>query len=256
MDFDDAVLEKQKLSNLFTLFITKPVASGVEDIMTGLPAEYDSSGPIAGLEPGIAQELLPGEDVRFSEPPGVGADYIDFMRMQNLGVAAGVGLPYELMSGDLKDVSDRSLRIGVNEFRRGAEARQWHTLVPRFLKPIRDAWCQQAALSGALTGTEATEAKAVTWAFPAWAYMHPTQDVERAKLEVDAGFRSRASVIAEMGYDPAAVDQERADDAARAAGLGLLSEADAAAKAELARVERTAKLANMVRAATRAEYDR
>jgi lambda family phage portal protein len=250
-DFTDATLERQRISNLFAMFITRPIQSGGDDPLTGLPAQYDSTGPVTGLEPGTSQELLPGEDVKFSDPPGAAAEYDAYIRRQMLAMTSGAGLPYEIASGDLKDVSDRSLRIAVNEWRRGCEQRQWNVIIPRLLTPIRNAWCAAAALSGALAPTEATEALRVNWAPPAWAYMHPTQDVERAKIEVDAGFRSRASVIAEMGFDPAAVDQERAADAARAADLGLMSEADAAAKAELAKVERTAKMAKLVRSAAR-----
>lgn len=242
-DFTDATLERQRLSNLFAMFITRPVASGAADPMTGLPADFDTAGPVAGLEPGISQELLPGEDVRFSEPPGAAADYDSYIRRQMLAMASGTGLPYELMSGDMKDVSDRTLRIAVNEWRRGCEARQWNTVIPRMLVPIRRAWALAAALSGALTPEEATEGLRVNWAPPAWAYMHPTQDVQRAVLEVNNGFRSRASVIAEMGFDPAAVDQERADDKQRADGLGLQTTDEQLAAAEIQKLESEAKAA-------------
>lgn len=224
MDFDDAVLERQKLSNLFTLFITKALPTGAEDAMTGLPFSGDPNEPIAGLEPGISQELLPGEDVKFSSPPDSGANYTDFMRMQNLGVAAGAGTPYELMSGDVKDVSDRTLRVIINEFRRLCEQRQWLLFIPKVCKPIRAAWADYAELAGTLTPDEAAEARKVDWAPQGWAYIHPVQDVQSKQLEVDAGFRSRSSVIAERGDDPDAVDQERADDNKREDSLGLKPE--------------------------------
>ena len=115
------MLERQRLANLFTLFVIKPLPSGANDPMTGLPYKGSLEEPIAGLEPGISQELLPGEDVRFSEPPGAGTDYADYIRAQMIGVSAGGGLPYELLSGDIKDISDRTLRIVINEFRRLCE---------------------------------------------------------------------------------------------------------------------------------------
>ncbi len=223
-DFDDALLERQKLSNLFTLFITKALPSGADDAMTGLPFTGDPNEPIAGLEPGISQELLPGEDVKFSDPPDAGANYNDFMRMQNLGVAAGTGTPYELMAGDVKDVSDRTLRVVINEFRRLCEQRQWLLFIPKMCQPVRAAWAKYAELSGVLTSAEAVEARKVDWAPQGWAYIHPVQDVQAKELEVQAGFRSRASVIAERGNDPDAVDQERADDKAREDTLGLTPE--------------------------------
>ncbi|MFH1493749.1 MAG: phage portal protein [Pseudomonadota bacterium] len=224
MDFDDAVLERQKLANLFTLFITRGGLSGDPDLnpITGLPTEHDNSGaPIAALEPGISQELLPGEDVKFSDPPDAGANYADFMRHQHLGVAAGQGTPYELMTGDIKDVSDRTLRVIISEFRRYCEQRQWQIIIPLLCQPIRDAWAESAALDGSLTAAQAVEAKRVTWSPQGWAYIHPTQDVQAKKMEVDAGFKSRSQIITERGDDPDEVDAQRSADSKRADLLEL-----------------------------------
>lgn len=242
-DFLDATAERQRLSNLFAMFITKQLPSGAADPMTGLPYSGTLDDPIAGLEPGSAQELLPGEDVKFSTPPGTAADFDAYVRRQMLSMTSGCGLPYEIASGDLKDVSDRTLRIGVNEWRRGCEQKQWNTIIPRLLQPIRDAFCLHAALDGQLTAVEALEAKNVDWAPPSWAYMHPTLDVQRAVLEVNNGFRSRASVIAEMGYDATSVDAQRAEDKARADGLGLATTDEQLAAAELAKLEAEAEAA-------------
>ena len=221
-DYDDAQLLRQNLANMFTLFITKQLPTGAADVMTGLPYAGSLDEPLAGLEPGIAQELLPGEDVKFSDPPDAGANYADFMRVQHLGVAAGSGAPYELISGDIKDVSDRTLRIVINEFRRCCEQKQWLIFIPKMCQPIRDAWAVAAELSGALTAAEAVEAGKVRWAPQGWAYIHPVQDVQAKAAEVEAGFRSRSSVITERGDDPDAVDLERADDLKRADALGLI----------------------------------
>ena len=54
-----------------------------------------------------------------------------------------------------------------------------------------------------------------------WAYIHPVQDVQGKKMEVDAGFRSRSSVIGQQGDDPEQVDDERLADMDREKDLGL-----------------------------------
>jgi lambda family phage portal protein len=237
-DVDDALLERQRLANLFTLFITKQLPSGAADAMTGLPYQGSLDEPLAGMEPGIAQELLPGEDVKFSDPPDAGANYADFMRVQHLGVAAGSGAPYELMSGDIKDVSDRTLRIVINEFRRSCEQKQWLIFIPKMCQPIRDAWATAAELAGVLTTPEAVEAKKVRWAPQGWAYIHPVQDVQAKTAEVLGGFRSRSSVITERGDDPDEVDQERADDLKREDALGLTPVAPVDPNADTAAAEK------------------
>lgn len=223
-DFDDAVLERQKLANLFTLFIKKimPTTGDGIDPMTGMPIEYGGQGePLAALAPGMIQELLPGEDITFANPPEAGTTYADYMRVQHLGTAAGQGLPYEIMTGDIKEVSDRTLRVILNEFRRYAEQRQWQVIIPMFCQKVREAWVDQAVLMGEIDRADIDDCKMVEWAPHGWQYIHPVQDAQGKQIECDAGFRSRSSVISERGDDPEQVDSERAMDKIRADKLGL-----------------------------------
>lgn len=224
-DYDSNVLEKLKVSNLFAGFITRPGNVGIDDTtdpLTGLPIVTDSSGsPMVGMEPGTMQELAPGESVAFANPPEAGTMYHEYMRTQNMSVAAGWGLPNELMSGDIKEISDRTLRVLINEFRRFAEQRQWQIIIPQACQPIRDAWVQAAVLVGQVSIAEMEDVKAVQWAPQGWPYIHPVQDVQAKETEVQAGFRSRSSVIGEKGDDPDTVDEERQADKARADEMGL-----------------------------------
>lgn len=223
-DFDDAVLERQKLANLFTAFIKQVIPQNWDgnDPMTGKPIQYDKDGtPMAALEPGTSQELLPGEDVTFSNPPEAGTTYSEFMRGQNIGTAAGQGLPYELMSGDIANVSDRTLRIIVNEFRRYAEQRQWQIIIPMLCQKVRERWVDIANLAGLIDDADIDDMKLVEWSPHGWEYIHPVQDVEGKQIAVDAGFKSRSSVISSQGDDPDEVDAERKADQDRAEKLGL-----------------------------------
>lgn len=227
MDFEDAVLDRQKLANLFVSFITRqlPENDDIEfDPDTGLPKFYDTNGtPMVGLEPGMQQQLSPGEDVKFANPPEAGTTYSEYMRTTHVGTAAGTGLPYEIMSGDIKDISDRALRVVINEFRRFARQRQWQLVIPMLCQPMVEWWADAAALSGAITLAELAEAKAPKWSPEGWEYIHPTQDAEGKKILIEAGLTSRARVIAERGDDPTEIDNERAEDKKRDDKLGLVS---------------------------------
>ena len=234
-DFDDAVLERQKIANLFTAFLEKSPSTGdaALDPVTGQPVKLDTDGtPMAAMEPGTVQELLPGESIKFGDPPDAGTGYTDFTRQQYQGVAAGTGLPYELLTGDLRDVSDRALRVILNEFRRHCQQRQWHILIPQFCRKVRNAWADAAVLAGALSGAEGREAKRVTWVPQGWAYIHPTQDAQAQQMLVEAGFTSRTRIITERGDDPEEIDQERAEDDLREDALGLGSDNEPAAPPE------------------------
>lgn len=223
-DFDDAVLERQKLANLFMAFIKWTQANlGSEDTdpLTGLPLNGSLEAPLAALMPGIVQELEPGQEVQFANPPEAGTTYSDYMRTQHLGTAAAMGIPYEIFSGDIREISDRTLRVLINEFRRLAEQIQWQIIIPFFCQPCVEWFAQAALLAGKITVEEAEMVRRCEHAPHGWQYIHPVQDPQGKKLEVEAGFRSRSSVIAERGDDPDVVDDERAADMDRAKSLGL-----------------------------------
>lgn len=221
-DYDDAVLERQKLANLFAAFITRGVGGDMDlDPLTNMPLEMAGDTPLAGLQPGIIQELDYGQDVKFANPPEAGTTYSDYMRTQHLGTDAASGMPYEIFSGDIREVSDRTLRVVINEFRRFAEQRQWHTIIPMFCQPVRQWWTEACAIAGLVSIDEINDVAMVQWAPHGWAYIHPVQDVQGKQAEVDSGFRSRSSVISERGDDPASVDAERAADLEREKAQGL-----------------------------------
>lgn len=223
-NFDDATLVRQEQSNLYAVFITRESPQGDPKIdpATGKALEHDADGaPIMGLEPGLSQQLLPGEDVRFSDPPGPAANYAEYMHEQHLGLAAAEGIPYELLTGDLRDISDRALRVILNEFRRTCEQYQWQLIIPILCVFARQACARAAVLAGRLAAQQVDEFLDCTWHPHAWAYIHPTQDVQAQKMEKEAGFASRASITARRGEDIEQIDAERAEDLAREKRLGL-----------------------------------
>lgn len=222
-NYQDAVLVRQQLANLFVAFLTRKTGDGDDDLdpLTGRSIGGTKGSPISGMSPGIMQELDDGQDVKFANPPEAGTMYSDYLRTENMSVSSAVGLPYELFSGDLKDISDRTLRVAINELRRLAEQRQWQIVIPMLCQPVRDWFAEAAVLSGKANASEYEDVRRVMWSPHGWAYIHPVQDPQGKKLEVEVGLRSRSSVIGERGDDPEDVDNERADDKKREQELDL-----------------------------------
>lgn len=228
-DFEDVTLERQKIANLFVAFISRSLPAidptdpnSVAAALSGLDVPLDDGGnPLQPMKPGLLQELDDGQSVTFANPPEPATNYSDYMRTSHLGTAAGVGMPYELMSGDIRGVSDRALRVVMNEYRRFASQRQWQIVIPMFCQRIIEWFADAAVLAGKITLDEVADVIRVEHAPHGWEYLHPVQDVQGKALEVQNGFRSRSSVVSESGDDPEVVDQERADDAARERDLGL-----------------------------------
>ena len=225
-DFEDAVLDRQKLANLFMAFITKTMPSEWDidyDSTTGLPKFYDQSGtPVVGLQSGATMEMRPGENVTFANPPESGTSYPDYMRSSTLGTAAGQHMPYEYLTGDIRDVSDRTLRLVVQEFRRFAQQRQWLFLIPQMCQRAIEWFAGDAIMAGVFQVGRYDEISAPEWAPHAWDYIHPVQDAQGKKILEEMGVVSKTGLILERGDDPDKIREERAADkkADEKAGLG------------------------------------
>jgi lambda family phage portal protein len=219
--YDDAELVRKKTAAMFAGFITKNTP---QDSLIGESKPNDAGVATAGMEPGTLQVLLPGEDVKFSAPADVGASYETFMRVQLRSIAAGMGITYEQLTGDLTGVNYSSIRAGLLEFRRRCEQFQHQVIVFQMCRPIWIAWLRAAVLSGALPRVAAgTDAK---WIPPGFAWVDPLKDIKAQTMAVRAGFKSRAEVVSEQGYDAEAIDREIAADNARADALGLEYDSD------------------------------
>jgi lambda family phage portal protein len=192
--YDDAELDRKKTAAMFAGFITK--AAPEEPPMGEIEAGADGTG-IASLEPGTLQVLLPGEDVRFSSPADVGGGYEAFQYRTLLAVSASLGLPYHLVTGDVRQTNYSSLRAELVEFRRRIGQLQHGVIVHQLCRVIWARWLETAVLAGALDLDDPVAARAVQRIPPRWDWVEAT------------------------GYDIEEVDRENAADARRAADLGL-----------------------------------
>lgn len=232
-NFNDAVLFRQEVANLFAGFITRPEPEQTgHDPMTGDASTLADDGfaSIASLEPGAMNVLGVGESVEWSAPPDAGNNYDGFMRHQLTAACASVGVPYEVLTGDLRGVSDRVLRVILNEFHRQIEQLQWLTFINQFCRPMWAAWIDAVALAGVLPMPDFYRNRRaylrVNWVPQGWAYVQPVQDIDAQERAVRAGFRSRSSVILSQGYDPDQVADEIQADNAQADENGFVLASD------------------------------
>jgi lambda family phage portal protein len=215
--YDDAELDRKKTAAMFAGFITKTAA---EDPMMGEGAADLDGAAIASLEPGTMQVLLPGEDVKFSSPADVGGGYEAFQYRTLLAVSASLGLPYHLVTGDVRQANYSSLRAELVEFRRRIGQLQHGVMAHQLCRPIWRRWLETAVLSGAL-GADPVTARPVQWIPPRWDWVDPLKDIQAQVLAMEAGLTSRRKVVEATGYDIEEVDRENAADAKRASDLGL-----------------------------------
>jgi len=213
---EDAQLVRVKLGAMLAGFIKDPEGSNA-----GLDGTAKNGILESGLEPGTLKVLPPGADIAFSEPVEVG-DITGWLKLQLRGIAAGIGIPYEQLTGDLSDVNYSSIRAGLVEFRRRIEALQHNVIVFQFCRPVWRQLMLLAMLRGDLPNAETLDAYCtVNWIPPGWDWVDPEKDAIADALAIAAGLKSRREVVAARGYDIEQLDADIAADKAREKKLGL-----------------------------------
>jgi len=211
----EAGLVRAKTGAILTAFITTP--DGI--------APWGANQELPTLEPGSVIKLDPGQSIEFTEPPATDAAFDPFVRTQLRRIAAGLGIPYEVLSGDLAQVTFASGRAGLLEFKRTVESIQYGLLIPAFCEPVLRRWSELARAVGVLPNDADTEVR--RWVAPEIEMLDRRAEVLTDLLRVRAGFASRSEIIGRTGWRAEDVDAEIAQDNRRADALGLVFDSDA-----------------------------
>jgi len=208
------------------------------------------AGDVAGelyqdADPGRFGLLPPGYDFKSFDPDYPHEQYGTFVKAQLRGIAAGLGVAYHNLAGDLEAVNFSSARAGTLE-----ERDQWMILqdwfIAGFVRPVFRAWLDAALLAGeisvltgagprALDSTVADKVlSGVTLAGRRWSWVDPVKDVQANILAIDAGLKSRREVASEQGRDLDDVWAQLAREQAEAERLGIFSKGDANGMADQA----------------------
>lgn len=215
---EDALLVGSKVAAMHAGFLTD--LNGVSPN----PYEGNQSGSVleSGLEPGTLKWLPAGVDVKFSTPQQA-SQTVEFAQLQLRAVAAGLGVPEHLLTGDLRGANYSSLRAGLVAFRQRVEQIQFHTIIPQLVRPVWERVITFAVLSNAVAiGGPISDALAAEFYPPAQPWVDPLKDAEAESALVAAGFKSRRQVVAAQGYNVEDLDVEIAADRGRESALGLV----------------------------------
>lgn len=212
-DMQDAQLMRQKIAACFAAFRHLPEAE------TPAQTEERAAGT---LVPGRIESLLPGEEITFSTPPAA-TGYDEFSRNTYRAVAAGMGITYEALTGDLSNVNFSSARMGRAEMNRNVSGWQWLMMVPQFLQPLA-LWAIEGfqLLNGPLP-----KGSHLTWVPPYRELVDPTREIPALVDKIRAGLASRHGTIRELGFDPEKIDAELKAEMDKADALGLTFDTDA-----------------------------
>lgn len=191
-DYEDAALEAAKVQATLAVFL-----KSIDGLDVGL-APAVAPDPIQ-LSPGLVAELPPGTEAQFLAPNGAGA-FEPYALHTLMSVAAGFGVTYDQLTGDLRQANYSSLRAGKIEFRRMIEQDQWLMFIPRLCEPVASAFIEAAVLSGALPFRP--DGYAREWGPPRFEMVDPNKEIGAAIASVRAGFSTWQDQVAGFGYDP------------------------------------------------------
>lgn len=213
-EMEDAIIEQAKIAACFAAFVSKDEAVG---------GNRDQPPLIERMEPGIVQELGIGEEISFGTPPTFNG-YQAYSWQALHAVAVGLGVPYELLTGDLKGVNFSSGRMGWLHFARRVDVWQWRMLIPQLCERAWQWFMEaQALLPGAVLGDARAE-----WVPPRRDMVDPAAEVDVIKARMRLGLLPPDDALREMGYtDPDEILQRYAANMARLDELGLVFDYDA-----------------------------
>lgn len=192
-DIVEATLVKMRTEASFAGFI-KRTSGG----MSPLTAKAEPAGDkITRIEPGMIADIGDGE-ITFANPSSQTAFGEVFMST-TMAMAAGAGITYDQLTGDLRQANYSSLRAGKIEFRRLVEQLQWTILVQRLIVPVMTRLIDRAIIAGKLKPYRS--GYRVDHIMPAVEPIDPKKDLEADILAVRAGRLSPQEFIAAWGRD-------------------------------------------------------
>jgi lambda family phage portal protein len=157
-------------------------------------------GTVQRLEsfaPGMFFYLGHGEDVKFNDPKIAGG-YSEYIRTRLHAVAAGIGVTYQQLTGDLTQTSYSSGRQGKLEFEALIDEYRWLTIIPG-LNRVVQRWIDMVELAGLV---DEAKSRQVEYQPPRFPSIDPLKDAMAQLIDVRSGFETWDDAVASRGYDP------------------------------------------------------
>lgn len=219
-DLQEAVVVKARIEACFAGFITSEEGDGA---MLGASSQDAYGNEVQELQPGMLRHLKPGENIEFANPSS-SVSFDPVMLHTLMGIAVGLGLTYDQLTGDLRQANYSSLRAGKIEMRRLIEQVQYQTVIPMFCRPIWRRFIEMCILTGQLPGS--IDQYPCEWIAPAHEAIDPEKDLRADILAVRSGRMTLKQFIAGWGNDPETHLQQIAANNAMLDELGLVLDTD------------------------------
>jgi lambda family phage portal protein len=223
-DYLEATRVKARIEACFAGFVKSPDAN----MPATIAADKARTAPgrdFGDLElaPGMVTRLDPGEDVVFAQPTS-STSFEPFVLHASMAIAAGVGVTYDQLTGDLRQANYSSLRAGKIEFRALVQQIQHQVVIRQLCRPTWSKFIDYAILAGKLRPR--SEGYPVAWIAPGFEPIDPLKDLKADILAVRSGRMTWGEYVAAWGNDPQTQLEEIAAFNAEADALNLVLDTD------------------------------
>jgi lambda family phage portal protein len=212
-DYEDAEVVRQKIAACFAAFI--------QDADPESSVSTNEADLLERLEPGVIEHLPPGKTISFASPPTT-QNYDGFSRKVLQGVAAGFGITYEVLTGDLSNVNFTSYRVGFNEMTRQVEEWQYNMLIPMLCEEVFKWFLLGETLSNGLK----TDDIYCDWTPPRRQMIDPKKETDAMIAQIRSGLTSWQQVVRENGFEPDQILEELKEDMDKFKLNGLILDVD------------------------------
>lgn len=212
---EDAELARKNLETRLSVLASGDV-SELADASTS-PERARLSGELGELSSGGITQLPPGMSVTVVEPKAA-PGHVEAVKHHLHIIAAGMGVTYEMLTGDLAGANFSSMRSGRMDMKRRVEAMQWQCLIPRLVDRVARAAMDAAFLAGIVR----TADYRFDHSCPKWEYVNPEQDVKADMAEISMGLSTWSEKLRQRGYTPDVVMAEMKADVDRLRSTGVL----------------------------------
>jgi lambda family phage portal protein len=217
--YKDAELQRKNLETRLSVLVTGDpagMANGprLPNDPAGAPQDARDLGPLAS---GSMQQLPSGTTVTVVEPKWA-QGFVETVKHDEHEIAAGIGVPYEGMTGDVSEANFSSARVRRLDFRIECEMTQYMDVIPRLIRPM----CRIFAMKASLAGVVKRPSFNLDFATPKWDYVNPKDDVTADLDEISGGLSSISEKLRRRGYKPEEVFNEIGADFKKLKEMGVL----------------------------------
>jgi lambda family phage portal protein len=154
-------------------------------------------------KPAGMTEMPAGYDFKQFDPKQPTQNHEAFYQSMVRDVAAGLGVNYFSLQGDMSSVNFSSARVGYDEER--AMWRGLHQFVAAvFCRPVYHAWLRSAWASSAIdvTPEQFQQVRNPTFRGRGWPYLEPVKDITASVMALQNNLMTLTDALNERGIDP------------------------------------------------------